>query len=181
MLLSMLNRILDPALRFLFRRSLPSIDGVFKAEELEHPEDASIERDEYGIPHLRARSEKDLWFLQGVVHGQDRLWQLHGARMLAQGRLCEFVGEKALDLDRLARQLGFRKIAEQEWDNLVAAAAGGDDEVAMPVVQMLKQYTVGVNFAMKETKRMPVEFWLTGQHAGVEPWTEVHTLAVCRL
>ena len=50
MLLSMLNRILDPALRFLFRRSLPSIDGVFKAEELEHPEDASIERDGYGIP-----------------------------------------------------------------------------------------------------------------------------------
>ena len=179
MLRSMLNRILDPALRFLFRRSLPSIDGVFKAEELEHPEDASIERDEYGIPHLRARSEKDLWFLQGVVHGQDRLWQLHGARMLAQGRLCEFVGEKALDLDRLARQLGFLKIAEREWDNLVAA--GGDDKVAMPVVQMLKQYTAGVNFAMKETKRMPVEFWLTGQHAGVEAWTEVHSLAVCRL
>ena len=69
---------------------------------------ASIRRDEHAVPLCRASNEHDAWFLQGVVHAQDRLWQMHSIRRCVQGRLCEFGGDKAWPIDTFTRCLQFR-------------------------------------------------------------------------
>eukprot|EP00971_Amphidinium_carterae_P059550 1177715-Amphidinium_carterae.1 len=74
--------------RVLGKSSLPEIDGEFQATELEQPEQAqtrSVEvavapgevvRDEFGVPHMSAATEHDLYFLNGVVHAQESCMQM---------------------------------------------------------------------------------------------------------
>ncbi len=60
--------------------------------------------DRYGVPHIYARNEDDLFFAQGYVHAQERLWQMEFNRRLGSRRLSKLFGAVALDLDRICRQ-----------------------------------------------------------------------------
>ena len=77
-----------------------------------------IERDEHGIPTIRAASEHDLAWGLGVAHAQDRLWQMETHRRIGAGRLAEAFGPGALNGDRFLRALGVRRAAQQQWNAL---------------------------------------------------------------
>ena len=70
-------------------------------------------RDEFGIPHISARNERDLVLLQGYVHAQDRLFQMDVTRRQADGTLAELVGSAALGTDVQLRTFGLRHAAER--------------------------------------------------------------------
>ena len=70
-----------PAVRAWYGSSTRGADGLLETSQLDHPTLASIRRDEFGVPHIRAATEKDQWFLFGLVHAQDRLWQWAGEGM----------------------------------------------------------------------------------------------------
>jgi penicillin amidase len=65
------------------RASLPQLDGTIQVTELSAP--VEVLRDARGVPHLRASSLQDLFFAQGYVTAQDRLWQMDLSRRLAEG------------------------------------------------------------------------------------------------
>src|SRR5689334_5369309 len=71
-------------------RRLAQIDGRITIPGL----DSSVEvrRDRWGVPHIYARTEHDLFFAQGFVAAQDRLWQMEMWRRQAEGRLAEVLG-----------------------------------------------------------------------------------------
>ncbi len=81
------------------RKRLPKTDGEIVLSGLL----ASVEivRDQWGVPHIYAETIPDLFFAQGFVHAQDRLWQMELNRRTAQGQLSEVFGELALDTDEL--------------------------------------------------------------------------------
>jgi len=82
-----------------------------------------------------------------------------------------------VNLDRLARQLGFRRLASGDLEALRAS----EDPDAPLALQMLKAYTDGINWVLSESLRaMPAEFWLTGQRR-IEPWDALDTLSLMRL
>src|SRR5919106_1455100 len=87
----------------LFRRPLPKTRGRLRAMGLSAA--VEIRRDRWGVPHIRASARRDLWFAQGLCHGQDRLWQLDLYRRMASGRLSEIGERELLRADR-ARELG---------------------------------------------------------------------------
>lgn len=66
------------SLRWIFKqfgkRKLPLIDGQLKLEGLLAP--VEVIRDKWGIPHIYAENTHDLFFAQGFVQAQDRLWQM---------------------------------------------------------------------------------------------------------
>jgi len=176
---SIVGQCLTGPLKLLFRGSLPKIDCSFQAEWLEEPASAKISRDSAGVPHISAATENDIFFLNGVVHAQDRLWQLHSTRMLSAGRLCEFAGLRALEVDRLCRQLGFRYLAEGDLKALRQSTL----PEAAESLRMIEAYTRGVNWAVAQATRggkLPAEFKLTGQGTW-EEWQVVDTLAISRL
>src|ERR1700690_264326 len=90
----------------LARQSLAIIDGNLKVPGLKQP--VEILRDQQGIPHIFAQNEDDLFFAQGYVMAQDRLWQLELWRRWREGRLAEIFGPKAFDNDARARLMMFR-------------------------------------------------------------------------
>ncbi len=75
---------------------LPNLSSAVEA-----PVGAEVEivRDRWGIPHVFARSDQDLFFGYGVAMAQDRLWQMDYMRRKAMGRLSEILGPEALDQD----------------------------------------------------------------------------------
>ena len=82
----------------LFRRPLPRTSGSLRLTGLEGP--VEIARDRWGVPHVRATTDHDLWFGQGFCHGQDRLWQIDLYRRIGAGRLAEIGGVAVLPTDR---------------------------------------------------------------------------------
>ena len=146
------------------RASLPQLDGVIQVDGLLAP--VEILRDAHGVPHLRASSLQDLFFAQGYVTAQDRLWQMDLSRRLAEGELSEVFGERALHLDIENRTLGFRQVSER-------ALAELSPEARAP----LTAYAEGVNaFIASHQQRLPIEFLLLNYRP--PPWTEVDSLGV---
>ena len=82
-----LSSVLRGGLTFLSKRRLPQIAGLLTVPGLGAP--VEIIRDRWGIPHIYAASTHDVFFAQGFVHAQDRLWQMELNRRTAAGRLSE--------------------------------------------------------------------------------------------
>jgi acyl-homoserine lactone acylase PvdQ len=64
----------------------------------------TITRDAYGVPNVRAGSERDAWFGAGYAVAQDRLVELELFRRSTQGRLAEILGKDRLAEDVVARR-----------------------------------------------------------------------------
>lgn len=93
-----------------------------------------IWRDSAGVPHIWASSVEDLYFAQGYVHAQDRLWQMEVIRRVAEGRLAEVLGAELLESDKFLRTLGLGRAAR-------AGMAGLDPAQR----SWLASYAAGVN------------------------------------
>ncbi len=116
-------------------------------------------RDKWGIPHIYAQNSDDLFFAQGYVQAQDRLWQMEIWRRTTEGRLAEIVGPAAVERDRIARLVRFRGDMNVEWSSYSPDAK-----------RIIESFVRGVN-AFIETSREnpPIEFQLT--RIKPEPWT----------
>ncbi|MFC3127438.1 penicillin acylase family protein [Pseudoroseomonas globiformis] len=148
-----------------FSASLPDLKGELRLPGLSAA--ATVLRDDWGIPHIRAGSEADAFFALGVVHAQDRLFQMELNRRRALGRAAEWLGPAAAESDALARRLG------------VEAASRRDHEAASAEAKaMLAAYVAGVNAWLASGPPLPVEYRLL--EAEPEPWEAWHPIAVMR-
>jgi penicillin amidase len=159
--------ILAGAWLVLTRMSFPRVRGTQKLEGLSST--VTIQRDKYGVPHIYARTSKDLFFAEGYVHAQDRFWQMEFWRRIGSGRLSEILGESTLEDDRFIRTLGWHRVAAQELEQL-------DDETR----SVLEAYAEGVNaYISTHRRRLGLEFTilgLTGARFDPEPWTPLDTI-----
>ncbi|MCB9034615.1 MAG: penicillin acylase family protein [Chitinophagales bacterium] len=123
---------------------------------------ATIVYDSVAIPHIFADNEADLYYAQGFVVAQNRLWQMEFQTIFAAGRLSEFVGEKALELDKYNRRVGLARAAKVANDTLQK------DEQSLAIATA---FADGVNAYIKKlsNKKLPIEYKLLGYKP--EPWS----------
>src|SRR5215469_1317574 len=76
---------------------------------------AEILIDHWGVPHIYAKSEADLFFAQGFNAARDRLFQIDLWRRRGMGQLSEVFGPAYLEQDRAARLFLYRGDMQQEW------------------------------------------------------------------
>ena len=100
----------------LMRRPLPKKSGKLTLQGLH--EGVEVLTDRYGVPHIYAQNEDDLYFAQGYIHAQERLWQMELNRRTASGRLSEIFGKIAIETDRFSRRLGMHRAAAAEVPRL---------------------------------------------------------------
>ena len=93
----------------LMRRPLPKNRGKLHLQGLH--EAVEVITDRYGVPHIYAHNEDDLFFAQGYMHAQERLWQMELNRRIGSGRLSEIFGEIAIEADRFSRRVGMNRAA----------------------------------------------------------------------
>src|SRR5690606_21042608 len=100
----------------LARESLAQLDGRVRLAGL--TDSVEVVRDRWGVPHIYARNLDDLFFAQGFVHAQDRLWQMEMYRRTYEGTLAEIMGPDYVRHDRLMRLLRLRgPFTEEEWQS----------------------------------------------------------------
>lgn len=88
---------------YLMRRSVPQVEGSLVLKGLK--QEVKVYRDKFGIPHIEAKNEEDLYRAYGYVHGSERLFQLELYRRASRGQLSEIFGELGLEKDKLSRTL----------------------------------------------------------------------------
>ncbi len=143
-------------------------DGLYRTARLaEHPAAESLTldaleapvtvlRDDRGVPHLFARSDRDAVIAFGYVVAQDRLFQLDFLPRVAAGRLSEVFGAASLDADRFLRSTGM------EWSARRDAARIGQQEG--PERDLVAWFAAGANAYVDglEERDLPFEFRLLG-------------------
>jgi penicillin amidase len=147
----------------------PAARGEPGPSGLEGP--ARVVRDADGIAHLHAGNRHDLFFLQGMVHAQDRLFQMDVRRRQAEGTLAELLGPAALPADVELRAIGLHRAA--------ARSLQPDGGLSGDAQQVLQAYADGVN-AWVADHPLPPEYAaleLTTFHE----WTALDSVAVGKL
>ena len=136
---------------------LPGLDG-----------DVTVLRDDWGVPHIFATTNHDLFLALGYVHAQDRMWQMDIQYRFAAGRLSEILGRKYINQDTFMRTIGLQSEAAISLATLSAADTS---------LQTFTAYAAGVNawISQTPTRNLPLEFRLLDYRP--EPWTPVHSAA----
>jgi penicillin amidase len=146
-----------PGLPGRARAALAQTSGRLAIAGLSKP--VTVLRDPWGIPHIYAETQDDLFFAQGFVAAQDRLFQMEIWRRAAEGRLSEILGPKHVERDRIARLLRYRGDLDAEYASYAPDAKA-----------IIQSFVRGVNAYIETVRdRPPIEFELAGFRP--EPWT----------
>ena len=156
--------IVATAIWWFVYRPLPQLDGSVVVPGL-HSQ-VTVERDNWGVPHIRAASVEDLAEAQGYVTAQDRLWQMDLLRRASRGQLSEVLGPATLKIDKDFRLLNFSRAADRD------CAMNSSD-----VRKVLEAYARGVNlYIQQHLTRLPIEFTLLNYKP--QPWQPTDSLVI---
>jgi len=162
------------------RASLAQLDGEIAVRGLNAP--VQVIRDAHGVPHLSAASNEDLFYSQGYVTAQDRLWQMDMTRRAMAGELAEILPAASapptavsrmkgtppswVDYDQQQRILRLRAVAER-----VAAQLNDRDRAYFTA------YASGVNAYIEQHRsKLPIEFRVLGYSP--RPWTPADSVLI---
>lgn len=125
-------------------------------------EPVEIRVDQWGVAHIYAKNEADLFFAQGYYAARDRLFQFEIWRRQSNGTIAEILGPRELKRDIGTRLFKFRGDMKTEMAHYHPKG-----------VSIIESFVNGVNAYIKTTKEnpdlLPIEFGLLG----IEPdyWT----------
>jgi penicillin amidase len=168
---------------FTARGSLPQLDGTITLIGLDAP--VSVVRDAHGVPHLTAANLPDLFFAQGYVTAQDRLWQMDLTRRAVGGEMSEIFPASSgppqpvsrstanvrprktwVDYDKQQRLMRLRAVAERVAQQLPARDRA-----------FFEAYSRGVNaYINQHENNLPMEFRLLGYKPRI--WTPADSLLI---
>jgi penicillin amidase len=132
------------------RKVLASLNGEHALPGLRQP--VEVLRDRWGVAHIYARNQDDLFFAQGFVAAQDRLFQMDMWRRVGVGETAEVLGRDALPGDRFARLLKYRGDMDAEWNSYSPDARA-----------IATAFTAGINAYIDSIgDRLPIEFQILG-------------------
>lgn len=151
------------------RASFPQTTGSLKLPGLTNPVD--VTRDAHGIPQIYADTDEDLFRAQGYVQAQDRFWEMDVRRHMTAGRLSEMFGKSQVKTDSFLRTLGWREVAQKEYDTKLSPSTK----------KYLQSYSAGVNAYLKdhEGSAVSLEYAALDFENDYKPekWTPVDSVA----
>ena len=147
----------DALLADMARDVLAQLDGDIRVAGL--GDEVEVIRDPSGIAHIYASNQEDLFFAQGFVAAQDRLWEIDVWRRYAEGRAAEIVGPERFETDRLYRLMKYRGSQQEDLDSYHPEAES-----------IFASFAAGVNAYIEHIgDDLPVEFTITGTRP--DRWT----------
>jgi len=151
----------------LTKKSFYSETGSFKVKGISKA--VNIYKDDFGVSHVAAENEADMYFTMGYMHAQDRLWQMDISRRVAEGRLSEIFGKDALEYDKLFRTIGIKRIVNDLYK-----------QISPKSKEILEQYSKGVNYFIgTHSQKLPLEFDILNYKP--YEWKPEHSLMIVRL
>jgi len=125
-------------------------------------ESVEVIRDKWGVNHIYANNEHDLFFTQGYCAAKDRLFQFELWRRQATGTLSEILGAREFKRDLGTRLFKFRGDMQKELNHYHPRGAS-----------IIQSYVDGVNAYINEVisnpSLLPIEFKILNIQP--KPWT----------
>ena len=125
-------------------------------------DEVEVLRDNYGINHIYANNQNDLFFMQGYLAAKDRLFQFEIWRRQATGTVSEIFGEDELERDIGTRLFKFRGDIKDELNHYHEDGF----EIVSSFVSGVNKYIEEVN---ANPNLLPIEFDILGIKP--EAWT----------
>ena len=148
-------------IRNIRRQAIPDYSANLKLNGL--TAEVQVLRDKFGIPHIYAQNEADLYKATGFVMAQERLWQMDLLRHVTTGRLSEIFGESMVKADYVMRTL-----------QIPAKSRMVMEKTEPEILQALRDFAWGVNqYIETHQKNLPPEFVILGYKP--EPWEIEHS------
>lgn len=136
------------AFHVYFDVTLPQYSGKVLAPGIQDTVD--IFTDEYGVPHIFANGEEDLFYAAGYTVAGERLFQMSIIASAARGELSLFLGNRLVKRDVYLRTFGIPEVSKRTIDNL-----------DKKTLNLLKIYCKGINDRIDSLEGdFPVEFKL---------------------
>ncbi len=149
---------------YVAHSALPQLDGRLQIAGLSAP--VTVTRDGHGVPTIEASTLDDVFFAQGYVTAQDRLWQMDVMRRFASGELSEILGAETIRVDREQRILGLRAAAKKSLEMATTRERA-----------FFEVYARGVNaYIGTHGDRLPIEFRIL--HYGPKPWLPEDSIVI---
>ena len=145
-------------------RSAPKMKGKIVLNGLN--QEVRIVIDTWGVPHIFALNEKDLFFACGFMHASERMWQMELTRRAGSGKLSEIFGKAALERDRYMRGFGLGEAARRDFEKL-----------SPKMKELVASYSDGINSWM-DSRRLnwPTEFLILRHRP--QPWTPLDSFMI---
>jgi penicillin amidase len=173
------SAFLRPLIRFLDRGSLPKYQGTLRLAGL--TDKVKVSWQAYGIPHVYAANEEDLFLAQGYLHAQERLWQMDMSRRFLSGRLAEIFGVFPMPWREMSSQFRGRNSADFDYFmrlmGIRHAAVASLDASSELEHRRLQAYSDGVNRYIEQCgAKLPWEFRLLRYDP--DPWRPDDSLVI---
>src|SRR5215471_11704375 len=117
--------------------------------QLQQPVEILVDR--WGVPHIYANNDADLFFAQGFNAARDRLFQIDLWRRRGLGQLAEVFGPGFVEQDKAARLFLYRGDMKQEW----ASYSKDAQQIAASFVAGINAY---IDWVEQHPKHVPFEF-----------------------
>ena len=127
----------------MLRRVLPILVSGLLAVGSNHaapPDEVTIYRDTWGVPHIQAASQEAAAYGHGYAQAQDRLDDLLAAYLGAVGRAAGAFGPDHLEADMVARMARHEALARERYPELNAETRA-----------LIEAFVAGVRAYMNET------------------------------
>ncbi len=152
---------------FYLKGPLAIHEGELSMAQLSAP--VTVYTDEYGVPHVYAENEEDLFFAAGYLQASERLYKMDVIARAVEGRLSEAFGPDLLEDDKYLRVWGFHRIAK----NVIKT-------ISPETRAILERGLEGINYYIDEhADNLPVEFKIAG-HTPIH-WKLEHVIGYARL
>jgi penicillin G amidase len=138
--------------------ALPAAHAGPPAETIRVPglkASAEIRVDRWGVPHIYAKSEADVFFVQGFNAARDRLFQLDLWRRRGLGQLSEAFGADFVEQDRAARLFLYRGDMDREWR---IYSSNGSRDAEPPTQRFVEGINAYVDWVQSNPAKLPWEF-----------------------
>ncbi len=135
-------------------------ESAHQFPQLREPVEILVDR--WGVPHIYANNDHDLFFAQGYYAARDRLFQFEVWRRQATGTVAEILGPRELKRDIGTRLFQFRGDMKEEMNHYHP----NGEEIITSYVEGVNAY---IEEALKDPESLPLEFQLLGIQP--EPWT----------
>ena len=129
---------------------LPQYSGQKRLPPLQNKVD--VYTDQFGVPHVFAENEKDLFFSAGYIAARERLFQLSMVALAVKGELASVLGDSYLKTDIYLRTWGIRKVAVELVSNMKPESK-----------EIFESFCAGINYWIQDSKKdLPLEFKILG-------------------
>ena len=147
---------------------LTSLLSCSPTKTLKLNDKVEVLRDKFGINHIYANNQRDLFYMQGYLAARDRLFQFEIWRRQATGTVSEIFGESELERDIGTRLFMFRGDIKEELNHY------HDDGY-----EIITSYTDGINAYISEVRNNPESLPIEFKILGIRPeiWTPADVIS----